>query len=76
MVLEALARAKRREVEELERELQLSGEECPFDSIYLVRVGVRVARQLGVQIVPSKAIARHFKSIEGVTSLLYDTVEG
>lgn len=71
-VMEALARAKRRDAAELEAELRLAGNECPFDSIHLVRVAVRVARQLGLTLKPSQSIAHHFKSVEGVTTLLHD----
>jgi acyl carrier protein len=71
-VIDALAHAKRRDPADLEAELLLAGSECPFDSIYLVRVAVRVARQLGFKLKPSQSIAHYFKSVEGVTTLLHE----
>jgi hypothetical protein len=68
--MEALAKAKRREPGELEAELLQAGAECPFDSIYLVRVAIRVARAHGIKLKPSKVIEKSFKSVEGVARLL------
>ena len=75
MVVDTLAQAKRRDPAELERELKQAGPECPYDSIYLARVAVRVARQLGFKIKPSTKIAHFFKSVDGVTSLLVTLAE-
>jgi acyl carrier protein len=69
-VVETLAQMKRRDATELERELKQAGPECPFDSIYLARVAVKVARQLGFKIKPSAKIAPSFKSVEALTTLL------
>lgn len=69
-VIETLAQMKRRDANELERELCEAGPECPFDSIYLARVGVKVARGLGFKIKPSAKVAHHFKSVEELTTLL------
>jgi hypothetical protein len=70
LVMETLAQMKRRDPAELERELKQAGPECPFDSIYLARVAVKVARRLGFKIKPSAKIAQSFKSVDGVTTLL------
>lgn len=70
VVVETLAQMKRRDAAELERELLQAGPECPFDSIYLTRVGVKVARSLGFRIEPSPKIAHSFKSVEDLTTLL------
>jgi hypothetical protein len=70
LVMETLAQMKRRDPTELERELKQAGPECPFDSIYLARVAVKVARRLGFKIKPSAKIAQSFKSVDALTTLL------
>jgi hypothetical protein len=75
-VMEALATSKRRDRGELEAELRQAGPECPFDSIYMVRVAIRVARKHGITLKPSKAIEKSFKSVEGVASLLSSLDQG
>lgn len=75
-VMEALATAKRRPRDELEAALRQAGPECPFDSIFLVRVAIRVARAHGITLKPSKVIEKSFKSVEGVTALLSSLDEG
>jgi hypothetical protein len=69
-LMETLARAKRRDRTELERELLAAGPECPFDSIYLVRIAVRTARRNGIDLKPTREIAKAFKSVDGVATLL------
>ena len=69
-VMEALATAKRRDRSELEQDLRAAGAECPFDSIYLLRVAIRVGRAHGITFKPSKAIEKSFKSVQGVAELL------
>jgi acyl carrier protein len=68
--MDTLAQMKRRDSTEMERELRQAGPECPFDSIYLARVAVKVARRLGVKIKPSAKIAQSFKSVDALTTLL------
>jgi len=75
-VMAALARAKRRNQAELERELMAAGPECTFDSIHLVRAAVRVAREHGIVLKPTPAIAPSFKSVEGVATLLSSLARG
>jgi hypothetical protein len=69
-VMDALATAKRRDRSELEQELGAAGTECPFDSIYLLRVAIRVGRAHGITLKPSRAIEKSFKSVKGVAELL------
>lgn len=69
-VMAALAVGKRRNRTALEAELRQAGPECPFDSIYLLRVAIRVARGHGITLKPSREIERSFKSVEGVATLL------
>jgi hypothetical protein len=75
-LIDALAAAKRRDADELEAEMLLAGPECPFDSIYLVRVGVRIARDLGISLAPSPRIADRFKSIDALAGLLSEIAQG
>lgn len=75
-VMEELARSKRRDRAELEQELRAAGDECPFDSIYLVRAAVRVARSNGIRLDPKPSIAQAFKSVEGVAALLASLEQG
>lgn len=75
-VMEALAKSKRRDRVELEAELRKAGPECPFDSIYLLTVAIRVAGAHGIKLTPSRAIEKSFKSVEGVASLLSSLDQG
>lgn len=71
LLVGALAEKRRRDVSELETELRAAGAECPYDSIWLVKAGVRTARQLGFRLKPAKSEAAIFKSVEALTSYLH-----
>lgn len=70
-VIAALAEKRRRDPGELEAEMRAAGPECPYDSIWLVKAGVRAARQLGVRLKPRKSEAAAFKSVESLTTYLH-----
>lgn len=65
-VIRALAEKKRRDPQELEAEMLAAGPECPFDSIWLVKAGVRAARRMGFKLKPRKADAPAFKSVDAL----------
>lgn len=69
-VIRALAEKKRRSPADLETELRAAGEECPYDSIWLVKAGVRAAKNMGVKFTPRASDACAFKSVEALTTYL------
>lgn len=69
-VVAAVAAAMRRPADEVAVELAAAGPELPCGSQRLVRAGVKVARELGLELKPSRSIAPSFKSVEGVAKLL------
>lgn len=75
MLIGALAEKRRRDVGKLEAELRAAGSECPYDSIWLVKAGVRTARQLGFRLKPEKSEAAIFKSVEALTTYLHNKVQ-
>jgi hypothetical protein len=69
-VIAAVAAGMRRPTSVVAAELAAAGPELPCGSQRLVRAGVKVARELGLDLKPSREIARHFKSVDGVAKLL------
>ena len=70
-VIDKLAQSMRRDATELEAELHQAGPEMPCGSQRLVRAAIKVARELGFQLKPSRKIAPYFRSVDGVTNLLH-----
>jgi hypothetical protein len=73
-VIAALAAKRRRDPAELEAELRAAGAECPCDSQWMVKAGVRAARDLGVRFKPSAKDKWAFKSVEALTDYLHELV--
>lgn len=67
MIVETLAGLRQRDMGEVAAELAAGGR-C--DSVWLVAVGVRVARELGFKLRPSAGDAKHFKSVETLADYL------
>jgi hypothetical protein len=61
LVVEVLAQLRRRDADELDAELA-AGARC--DSVWLVKAGVRAARELGYRLRPDSGDAKHFKTVE------------
>jgi hypothetical protein len=70
-VVRALAEMRRREPVQIEAEARAAGPECPYDSVWLVKAGVRAARRLGFKLKPRKADAHAFKSIDALAAHLH-----
>ncbi|MGA2163950.1 MAG: hypothetical protein ABSH36_05725 [Solirubrobacteraceae bacterium] len=70
-IIRALAEMRRRDPVDIETEALVAGAECPYDSVWLVKAGVRAARRLGFKLKPTKSDAHAFKSIESLASHLY-----
>jgi hypothetical protein len=69
-VLDVLAEKRRRDRSELEAELLAAGPECPCDSIWLVKAGTRVARELGFRLRPQASESWAFKSVDALARYL------
>jgi acyl carrier protein len=69
-LLDVLAEKRRRDRAQLEEELRAAGPECPCDSIWLVKAGARVARELGFRLKPAAADAWAFRSVEALARYL------
>jgi hypothetical protein len=69
-VIRALAELRRRDPSEIEAAAQAAGDECPYDSVWLVKAGVRAARRLGVKLKPKAGDAHAFKSIDALASYI------
>lgn len=69
-LIDVLAEKRRRDRAELEAELRAAGSECPYDSIWLVKAGSRVARELGIKLRPKASEAWAFKSISALAQYL------
>jgi acyl carrier protein len=67
LVIEVLAKLRRRDADELDAELA-AGAKC--DSVWLVKAGVRAARQLGFRLRPAAGDAKHFKTVETLAAYL------
>jgi hypothetical protein len=65
-----LAQKRRRDRSELEAELRSAGPECPCDSIWLVKAGSRVARELGFKFRPKRSEQWALKSVGGLARYL------
>jgi acyl carrier protein len=69
-LIDVLAEKRRRDRAELEAELRAAGPECPSDSIWLVKAGVRVARELGFRLRPTAGEKWAFKSVDALARYL------
>lgn len=67
VVIEVMGKLRRRDPDELAAELA-GGSRC--DSVWLVKCGVRAARELGFCLRPRTGDAKHFKSIGSLTAYL------
>jgi hypothetical protein len=74
-LIQALAEKKRRPPEELEKEMLAAGSECPYDSVWLVKAGVRAARRMGFTLKPKASDKGAFKSIAALTDYLCAVAE-
>lgn len=72
LLIERLAKLMKKDPKDLERELSEGGPELPADSHRLVRVVPKVAAALGIKVRYSKKLSWAFKSIESLTSYLYE----
>jgi hypothetical protein len=70
-VIDKLAQSMRRDPTELAAELRQAGPELPCGSQRLVRAAIKVARELGFPLKPSRKIAPYFRSVDGVATLLH-----
>lgn len=70
-VVRALGEMRRRTPAQIESEARAAGQECPYDSVWLVKAGVRAARRLGFKLKPRKADAHAFKSIDALAGHLH-----
>jgi acyl carrier protein len=68
LLIEILARRRRRDVDELAAELAAAGGRC--DSVWLVKAGVKAARELGFKLRPSRGDAKHFKTIDTLAAYI------
>ena len=69
-VVRALAELRKRDPDEIEATARSAGEECPYDSVWLVKAGVRAARRLGVKLKPKAGDAHAFKSINALAAYI------
>jgi hypothetical protein len=69
-VIRALAELRKRDPAEIEAVASAAGEECPYDSVWLVKAGVRAARRLGVKLKPKAGDAHAFKSIDALAAYI------
>jgi acyl carrier protein len=69
-LIDVLAHKRRRDRAQLEAEMRAAGPECPYDSIWLVKAGSRVARELGFQLRPKASEAWAFKSVGALARYL------
>jgi acyl carrier protein len=67
LITEVLAKMRRCDADELDAELA-GGAKC--DSVWLVKAGVRAARQLGFRLRPAAGDAKHFKTVESLAAYL------
>jgi acyl carrier protein len=69
-LFDVLAEKRQRDRTELETEARAAGPECPYDSIWLVKAGARVARELGFRLRPKASEAWAFKSVGALARYL------
>jgi acyl carrier protein len=69
-LIDVLAEKRGRDRGELEAELLAGGVECAYDSIWLVKAGARVARELGFRLRPPASERRAFKSVGALAAYL------
>jgi len=69
-LIDVLVEKRHRDRAELEAELRAAGPECPFDSIWLVKSGARVARELGFRLRPAASEKWAFKSVDALAHYL------
>ncbi len=69
-LIDVLAQKRHVDRAELEAQLRAAGPECPCDSIWLVKAGARVARELGFALRPAVAEKWAFKSVDALARYL------
>lgn len=69
-LIDVLAEKRGQDRDELEAELRAAGPECPYDSIWLVKAGARVARELGFRLRPPASARMAFKSVGALAGYL------
>jgi hypothetical protein len=69
-VIRALAELRKRDPAEIEAVARAAGDECPYDSQWLVKAGVRAARRLEVKLSPKAGDAQAFKSIDALAAYI------
>jgi hypothetical protein len=69
-VIQALAELRKRDPTEIEAAALAAGEECPYESQWLVKAGVRAARRLDLKLAPKAGDAKAFKSIDALAAYI------